>query len=172
MVYLAGVRHFELGLGGASAAIDEIAVEGELADERIDLGEGERTGDAPFEVAAHEAIRRDAELARGRTRRLDGGHAVPLGKGKHAEDASDADGAVLLMDRRAERADRPARAGRAREDGEDIGRRPPGSIGGRNAMLAARLPAMPLTIRQVDPIIRQLTLYRDLIADKAQENHS
>ena len=35
-----------------------------------------------------------------------------------------------------------------------------------------RQPAMPLTIRQVDPIIRQLTLYRDLIADKAQENHS
>jgi transposase len=29
-----------------------------------------------------------------------------------------------------------------------------------------------LTLRQVDPIIRQLTLYRDLIADKTQENPS
>jgi hypothetical protein len=28
------------------------------------------------------------------------------------------------------------------------------------------------TLRQVDPIIRQLTLYRDLIADKTQENPS
>jgi hypothetical protein len=27
-----------------------------------------------------------------------------------------------------------------------------------------------LTLRQVDPIIRQLSLYRDLIADKTQEN--
>ena len=27
-----------------------------------------------------------------------------------------------------------------------------------------------LTLRQVDPMIRQLTLYRDLIADKTQEN--
>jgi hypothetical protein len=35
-----------------------------------------------------------------------------------------------------------------------------------------RQPATPLTLRQVDPIIRQLTLYRDLIADKAQENNS
>jgi len=35
-----------------------------------------------------------------------------------------------------------------------------------------RQPAAPLTLRQVDPIIRQLTLYRDLIADKTQENQS
>jgi len=28
----------------------------------------------------------------------------------------------------------------------------------------------PLTLRQVDPIIRQLTLYRDLIDQKTQEN--
>jgi len=28
----------------------------------------------------------------------------------------------------------------------------------------------PLTLRQVDPIIRQLTLYRDLIDQKTQAN--
>jgi hypothetical protein len=33
-----------------------------------------------------------------------------------------------------------------------------------------RPPAPPVTLRQVDPIIRQLTLYRDLIANKTQEN--
>lgn len=33
-----------------------------------------------------------------------------------------------------------------------------------------RKPSLPLTLRQVDPIIRQLTLYRDLIADKTREN--
>ena len=35
-----------------------------------------------------------------------------------------------------------------------------------------RQPAPPLTLRQVDPIIRQLSLYRDLIADKTGENQS
>jgi hypothetical protein len=29
-----------------------------------------------------------------------------------------------------------------------------------------------LTLRQIDPIIRQLTLYRDLIDSKTQEDHS
>ena len=33
-----------------------------------------------------------------------------------------------------------------------------------------RQPSLPLTLRQVDPIIRQLNLYRDLIADKTREN--
>jgi transposase len=33
-----------------------------------------------------------------------------------------------------------------------------------------RQPSPPLTLRQVDPLIRQLTLYRDLIAEKTQEN--
>jgi hypothetical protein len=33
-----------------------------------------------------------------------------------------------------------------------------------------RQPAPAVTLRQVDPIIRQLTLYRDLIAEKTQEN--
>ncbi len=32
-----------------------------------------------------------------------------------------------------------------------------------------RTPATPLTLRQVDPLIRQLTLYRDVIERKAQE---
>jgi transposase len=32
-----------------------------------------------------------------------------------------------------------------------------------------RQPTLPLTLRQVDPIIRQLTLYRDLIAERTQE---
>jgi hypothetical protein len=32
-----------------------------------------------------------------------------------------------------------------------------------------RHPAAPLTLRQVDPLIRELTHYRDVIARKAQE---
>jgi transposase len=33
-----------------------------------------------------------------------------------------------------------------------------------------RHPQLPLSLRQVDPLIRQLTLYRDLIQDKTKEN--
>jgi uncharacterized protein YozE (UPF0346 family) len=33
-----------------------------------------------------------------------------------------------------------------------------------------RQPQFPLSLRQVDPLIRQLTLYRDVIERKTQEN--
>ena len=33
-----------------------------------------------------------------------------------------------------------------------------------------RHPQLPLSLRQVDPLIRQLTLYRDFIEDKTKEN--
>jgi hypothetical protein len=34
-----------------------------------------------------------------------------------------------------------------------------------------RRPHNPLSLRQVDPLIRQLTLYRDFIADKTKEEN-
>lgn len=37
--------------------------------------------------------------------------------------------------------------------------------------LERKLPA-PLSLRQVDPLIRQLTLYRDLIENRTEENPS
>jgi hypothetical protein len=35
-----------------------------------------------------------------------------------------------------------------------------------------RHPQMPLSLRQVDPLIRQLTLYRDFIESKTKENRA
>jgi hypothetical protein len=35
-----------------------------------------------------------------------------------------------------------------------------------------RNPQLPLSLRQVDPLIRQLTLYRDLIQDKTKESET
>jgi hypothetical protein len=35
-----------------------------------------------------------------------------------------------------------------------------------------RHPQLPLSLRQVDPLIRQLTLYRDFIEGKTEENES
>ena len=33
-------------------------------------------------------------------------------------------------------------------------------------------PQLPLSLRQVDPLIRQLTLYRDFIQDKTKESET
>ena len=33
-----------------------------------------------------------------------------------------------------------------------------------------RNPQLPLSLRQVDPLIRQLTVYRDLIQERTKEN--
>jgi hypothetical protein len=35
-----------------------------------------------------------------------------------------------------------------------------------------RRPQMPLSLRQVDPLIRQLTLYRDFIENKTKESEA
>jgi hypothetical protein len=35
-----------------------------------------------------------------------------------------------------------------------------------------RNPQLPLSLRQVDPLIRQLTLYRDFIAEKTRESEA
>jgi hypothetical protein len=35
-----------------------------------------------------------------------------------------------------------------------------------------RRPQAPLSLRQVDPLIRQLTLYRDFIQAKTEENEA
>jgi hypothetical protein len=34
-----------------------------------------------------------------------------------------------------------------------------------------RTPQMSLSLRQVDPLIRELTIYRDFIESKTKENH-
>src|SRR5437870_9601843 len=83
-------------------AIDEIAVEGELPDQRIDLAE-RQPGGLALAVAADEAVGRDATLERRRARGLDRRDAVALGEGEDPEDAADAERAVLLVDRGAER---------------------------------------------------------------------
>jgi hypothetical protein len=35
-----------------------------------------------------------------------------------------------------------------------------------------RRPQLPLSLRQVDPLIRQLTLYRDFIENQTKENEA
>ena len=115
---------------------------GELPDERIDLAERGHTEGAALQVAADEAIRRDAEFERRGARVIDGGDAVLLRQREDAEDATDADDPVLRMDRGAERPDRRTRGDRASEKVLGARRGPPRAILVLNPIEPAELPAM------------------------------
>ena len=95
-------------------AIDEIAIEGELPNERVDLAERQRHRQTAFEIAPQKAIGRDAEIERGFGGVVDDGRAMFLREREDAEDAADAGGAVVLMDVVADDADgRPGALRRA-----------------------------------------------------------
>src|SRR5206468_2436596 len=69
------------------SAIDEIAVVGELANQRVDLLERERQLWLALEVAFDEAVVREIEGERRRTRVLDARDPVALAQREHAEEA-------------------------------------------------------------------------------------
>ena len=122
--------------------IDEVAVQRELADDRVNLAK--REWSFPFQPMANEPIRvcGDARLQCGSTRIISKSSAM-LARQHGAAVADDACAAAL-------------------ESG--IPANPYQFV---RRWLEHRTP---LTLRQVDPIIRQLTLYRDLIDQKTQEN--
>ena len=95
---------------------------GEVADEGIDLAQGERRGGLPLEVAPDEAVGGDVELEGRGAGVVDRGRAVLLREGEDAEDAPDAGLAVVAVDRRAQRADVGAGARGAREQRQRGGR--------------------------------------------------
>jgi hypothetical protein len=75
-------------------AISEIAIEGELTNQRIDLSEGQRHRGSAFEVTAQEAIGGHAQVERGLRGLLEDRWAVFLRQRKDAENATDARCAV------------------------------------------------------------------------------
>ena len=95
-------------------AIDEIAIERELADERIDLAQGQRQRRTTVEIFPEEAVGRDTEVEGGLGGVVDDGGAMLARERKDAEDPADAGGAVVLMDVVADDADgRPGALRRA-----------------------------------------------------------
>src|SRR6266446_7798988 len=73
-------------LGGAT--LEEVAVEGELADERIDLAERERRRRMALEVAADKLVGR-TEVERDGAGGVDRGRTVRAGEGEESLDAPD-----------------------------------------------------------------------------------
>src|SRR5262249_22951598 len=94
-------------------ARDDVAVMGELPDQRIDLAERERGGRLALQVATDEPVLRDAELQRGGTRVLDGDGPVFLDEGQDAEDPADPEFAIAAVNAVAERANLAPRPGGA-----------------------------------------------------------
>src|SRR5262249_37042205 len=76
---------------------DDVAVVGELPDQRIDLAQGEGGRRRALEVATNEAVLRDAEFQGGGTRLVGQGGAVAPDEGQGAENPADPDLAVAPM---------------------------------------------------------------------------
>jgi len=86
-----------------SSEVDKIAVVDQLANERIDLPQGELRG--PFEVATNEAVLMHSHFQSGRAGILQRGGTELLGPREHAEDATNADFSELAINKVAERTD-------------------------------------------------------------------
>ena len=97
------------------ALLDEIAVLHQLADERIDLLEGEGRLGAPFQVAAYEAIFVHLQFQGRRASLFDGGQAELLGQGEHAQNAAYPQFSLFAVDGLAEGADVSSGACRSRQ---------------------------------------------------------
>src|SRR6266700_2150104 len=120
-------------------AIDQIAVLGELSDQRVDLAQADRRAGAPFQVAAHEAVGRQAQLQRRATRIVDAERAVLAPEREHALDAPLAHFRLALVDQRAQPADIRACAFGAEQELIHPRRRVARTVFGRDAMTAASL---------------------------------
>ena len=87
------------------SAFDEIAIERELADQRIDLPQTQRQLRVMFQVAAHEVIMARAGFQPQGASLIGGSDAILLSQVQHAEDAAHRFLAQVLMHGPAQRTD-------------------------------------------------------------------
>src|SRR2546422_10347014 len=129
-------------LGGAT--LEEVAVEGELADERIDLTQRERRRRMALEVAADKLVGR-AEVERDGAGGVDGGRAVLAGEGQQPLDAAHGAQRIVRLERGGElphvRTDRRGPGGELQGRGQ---RAPRPVVGG----LAILPEVVPLVLAQ------------------------
>src|SRR5262245_34764194 len=153
-------------------AFDEIAVEGELANERIDLAQRQRHRRPAFQIPPDKAVGQYADL-QGRLRGiLDDGGAVFSGQREDAEDAPDPAGPFVSVNVIAHGTDRrPRVVGRA-EDGQRFRGCAPRAIDVLDAMPAARRPDMLAQelpgLRIEQPDVEITPLHIDAPADPAR----
>jgi len=117
--------------------IDEVAIQRELADERIDLPQGQRDGRPPLDIFTDEAIREGADVERRLRRIIDDGDAMFPGQREDTEDLPDAMGAVVGVEMTAEGADRRPGGGGPAQQCQRRRRRPRRLIADLDAVSAA-----------------------------------
>lgn len=88
-----------------SSVFDELAVQSELADQRIDLTQAQRPLRVMFQVAAHEVVFARAYFQSHVAGILGGSEAVLFGKRLQAQDAAHRNLAMLSVQGLAQRAD-------------------------------------------------------------------
>ena len=120
------------------SAVDEIAVEGQFADERVDLTQREGRRGPAVEIAPHEPIGGEPEFEGGVGGLFDDIGTMLLGEREDAEDAADAGGAVVAVDVVTDGGDGGAGALGGGEQGEGLGRGAGGPVRVRDAMPAPR----------------------------------
>ena len=154
-------------------SLEEVAVEGELPDERIDLAERERHGRMAFEIAPDELVG-GAEVEREGTRVLDGGRAVGARQGEEPLDAPDGPERVVGVERRREGADVGADRGRPRQEREGGRGGAPRPVVGVFAIAAGML-ALVLAQERIRQAIEDadgalVPRDEDLVADPARRD--
>src|SRR2546425_11246900 len=95
------------------ATLEEVAVEGELADERIDLAERERRGRMALEIAPDDLVAGTGQVEGNRARPVDGRGAVLAREREEPLDAADGAQGIGGVERRRELADVGADGGGA-----------------------------------------------------------
>src|SRR5438094_10430119 len=121
------------------ATLEEVAVEGELADERIDLAERERRRRMALEVAADKLVGR-AEVERDGAGGVDRGRAVLAGEGQQPLNAAHGAQRIVRMERGGELPHVGTDRRGPGEEAKGRGQRAPGPVVGVLAILPEVLP--------------------------------
>ena len=144
------------------AGLNEIAVERELADQRIDLAQLQRQLRTVLQVAAHEVVFGRACFQGHGAGVLRGRDAILLGQGEHAQDAAHRDFSVIAMQALAESADVPARLFATRQQ------LPRGQRGLRRTVFVFD-PVTAALLAQV--LAQQIARSRDRGGERAEASH-
>src|SRR5437899_2338360 len=152
------------------ATLEEVAVEGELADQGIDLAQRQRRGGMALEVTADKLVGW-AEGERDGAGGVDGGRAVPTREREESLDAPHAAQRIVGMEQGGELPDMRADRGGPREELEGRGRGAPRPIlwvfavpAGVVALVLAQQRAR-LRVEDADPTL--VPLDADVVADAA-----
>jgi len=127
-------------MGISCSLVNEVAIEGELTDEGIDLFEGQRPSRAPLEIGADESVRRGARVESDFGRVVDGGTTMLLGQVQHSLDAPQPGLAIATVHLLAEQSDVRACGAGAPQQIQRGGWRAGGPI-----LLVDTMPASPRT---------------------------